>query len=104
MKRPEDQPLPDGAKIMQEDESLLTAELEDADFDDSEVLIKAVIASLNMNKLPKGIASHKGGSLMSVHAAESLDHLVQHSLAGEPETTMPEKLSPGGHQETSKFA
>ena len=95
MKRPEDQHLPDEAKIMPEDESLLTAELEDADFDDSEVPIKAVIASLNTNELPKGIASREGGLLMSVHAAESLDHLPQHSLAGEPETTMPEKLGPG---------
>ena len=39
----EDLPLPDETKILPEDESLLTAELEDEDFDDSEVPIKAVI-------------------------------------------------------------
>ena len=57
---------------MPEDESLLTAELEDEDFDDSEVPIKVVIASLNTNELPRGIAPCEGGSLMLVQATESL--------------------------------
>jgi hypothetical protein len=91
MKTPEDLPLPDETKITPEDESLLTVELEDEDFDDSEVPIKAVIASLDTKNLPKGIAPREGGSLMSVHAAESLD-LPQGSGG---ETTMPEKLGPG---------
>ena len=65
MKISEDLPLPDETKILPEDKSLLTAELEDEDFDDSKVPIKAVIASLNTNKLPRGIAPREGGSLMS---------------------------------------
>jgi hypothetical protein len=95
MKMPEDLPLPDETKIMPEDESLLTAELEDEDFDDSEVPIKVVIASLDTNELPRGIAPREGGSLMSVQAAESLSLQVEETFPGAGEMTMPEKLGPG---------
>jgi hypothetical protein len=86
-RKPEELPLPEETKIMPED---TTAELENEDLDDSEVPIKAVVASLDKNKLPKGIAPREGGLLMSVHAAESLD-LPQHI----GDTTMPEKSGPG---------
>ena len=100
IKRPEDLPLLDETKITPEDESLLTAELEDEDLDDSEVPMKAMIASLDTtgNKLPKGIAPCEGGSLMTVHAAESLDETLSQS-SGTSETStqtaMPERLGPG---------
>ena len=52
------------------DTEIPTAELEDEDFDDSEVLIKVVIALLDTNELPRGIVPREGGSLMSVQAVE----------------------------------
>lgn len=85
MKMPEDLSLPDETKIMPKDENLLTAELDDEDFDDSEVPIKVVIALLDTIELPRGIAPHEGGSLISVRAAESLEET----------SPVPEKLGPG---------
>ena len=93
MKMPEDLPLPDETKIMPEDERLLSAEVENEDFDDSEVSIKAVIASLDTNKFPRGIAPCEGGLLMSVRAAESLEEMGPGT--GDFETALPEKLGPG---------
>jgi hypothetical protein len=57
--------LPDEDMMMPKDKSLLVAELEDEDLDDSKVSTKAMIVMILENKLPKGTATHQSGSLMS---------------------------------------
>ena len=75
MKTTDSVSLPDEDLMTPEDESLLAAELEDEDLDDSDVTTKTVIASILDKKLPKGTAARESGSLMLDRAAESLDDI-----------------------------
>ena len=55
MKATDSVSCPDEDIMMPEEKSLLAAELEDEDLDDSKVLTNTVIAMLVDNKLPKGL-------------------------------------------------
>jgi hypothetical protein len=73
MKTTDSVSLPDEDTMTLEDESLLAAELEAEDLDDSEIPTTTVIAMVLDKKVPKGTAARQSGSLMSNRAAESLD-------------------------------
>ena len=47
-------------------------EVEDEDWDDSDVPIKTLIRSVVGSELPAGVAARSGGVLMSIRAAESM--------------------------------
>jgi hypothetical protein len=94
--------LSDEDMMMPENESLLVAELEDEDLDDSEISTKAVIAMILENKLPKGTATRQSGSLMSNQATESLDVIDEPmgesdlgTSSGETSVATVEDMGPG---------
>ena len=74
-------------------------ELDNEEFDDSEIPTKTVIKSVIDKKVPKGTAVRQSGSLISKRVAESLDVIDENTGGNGPGTSAAastvEQLGPG---------